>query len=279
MKHPIVPLALVSLVLCGCANPTASPSGVPNTTPSPSPSSAASPTPSPTIVTNAACNEIAFYLDPILATGYTCETWAADPGPMNPHPALTRITLVGYSPSATNPNSPQIFVMSVSDYTATGPTTFATSLADLQGLIGASSPPVYGISAPTPMPVLPDTGGIPGPFAQFGWVSFADGDGVRFITQKSFDAVPLGNDQTFYTFQGLTADNQYWVSAILPIQHSILPATVNDPPVGMTWDQFWADYDNYMTTTVNQLNGQPPDTFDPPIGLLDALISSIVFVP
>jgi hypothetical protein len=197
---------------------------------------------------------------------------------MNPAPEMTRITLIGYSPSATNPISPQIFVMPVGGYAAANPTLFPGTLATLQNLLNASSPPVYGVSAPTPMPVLPEGGGIPGPFAQYGMISFADGVGIRFITQKSFDAIPLANDQTFYTFQGLTSDNQYWVSALLPIQHPILQASADTPPVGMTWDDFWAGYDTYMTTMINQLNAESPDSFDPQIPALDALISSITFV-
>jgi len=232
----------------------------------------------PATATNATCNEIAFYLDPLLATAYTCTTVPADPGPMNPAPEMTRITLIGYSPSATNPISPQIFVMPVNEYATADPTSFPGNLSTLQGLLIASSPPVYG-AAPLPMPVLPEGGGIPGPFFQYGVISFADGVGIRFITQKSFDAVPLANDQTFYTFQGLTTGGQYWVSALLPIQHPILQASGGTPPVGMTWDDFWTGYDTYMTTMINQLNAESPDSFDPQIPALDALVSSITFVP
>lgn len=192
---------------------------------------------------------------------------------------MTCITLVGYSPSATNPMSPQIYVMPVREYGVADPTLFPIWLANLQSLMSASSPPVYGVSGPVPMPVLPQGWGIPGPFAQYAKISFANGHGIRFITQLSFDSVPLANDGTIYTFQGLTTGNQYWVSVRLPIQHPILQASVNNPPAGMSWDDFWIGYDTYMVTMVNQLNSQAPSTFDPSIVMLDALVSSIVFVP
>ncbi|MBN2177114.1 MAG: hypothetical protein JW722_05585 [Demequinaceae bacterium] len=279
MKRLIVPLVLTALALCSCS-PSSLATPTPFATPTPvTPTPSDEPSATPPSPTNAICNEIAFYLDPALATGYTCETVLADPGPMNPAPEMTRITLLGYSPSATNPISPQIFVMPVDEYGIADPSTFPDALATLQGLLSASSPPVYGVSAPTPMPVLPQEGGIPGPFAQYAVVSFADGDGIRFITQKSFDAVPLGNDRTFYTFQGLTTGSQYWVSALLPTQHPILPASADVPPVGMTWDDFWTGYDTYMTNIVNQLNAQSPESFDPQIAMLDALVASIVLIP
>lgn len=283
MKRSLLPLALLSVVLCACGpSGPATPSPTQSTTPSSAspthlPTPSPTPSESPTTPTNAACNEIAFYLDPALATGYTCETFPAETGPVYTHPEMTTITLVGYLWSG-GLRHPRIYVTSVADYTALRPTQIPMDVASLQGWISSATPPVYPTSG-NMLPILPDLGGMPGIFAQYGVVPFADGVGIRFITKLAFDAMPVGNDQTIYTYQALTADGQYWVSAFLPIRNTILVDDENTLPTGMTWDQFYADIDAYFANIVQQLNTQPPGTFEPLIADLDALVSSIALVP
>jgi hypothetical protein len=107
--------------------------------------------------------------------------------------------------------------------------------------------------------------------AQEAYLDFQSGSGVRFISQYGQAASPVGWPHLFYTFQGLTADGEYYVSAILPVNHPVLPH-----PDDVTMDQ--AFYDNYMTYTAQkevELDGQPPASFVPSLLLLDDLVSSL----
>ncbi len=194
---------------------------------------------------------------------------------------MTRITLTGY-PQSRSPWSERIYVISVAAWNTLDPILINGDTSMIEGLLSASAPPPpYGTGGSTWIPpTLPDVGGIPMFFAQYGIVPFADGSGVRFLTELRFDAMPISNQGMIYTYQGLTSDGQYWVSAFLPIQNTALVADEGVLPGGYsTWDAFWADYDPYLLGIVSTLNAQPPGTFAPLIGDLDALISSITFVP
>jgi len=196
---------------------------------------------------------------------------------------MTRITLTGYSQTGSY-LSPRINVMSIAAYEALDNILISGELWVLQGLLSASTPPpAYGTNGSGWVPpILPIGGGMPSFFAQYGLVPFVDGSGIRFLTLLTFEAQPINNNDMFYTYQGLTSDGQYWVSAFLPIHNTALVANGSTLPAGYaTWNDFWTGtgYDAHITGTVATLNTQPPGTFDPLIEDLDDLVSSITFVP
>ena len=90
---------------------------------------------------------------------------------------------------------------------------------------------------------------------------------------------PINNHDLFYTYQGLTSDGTYWVSAILPINNQILPSTAATLPAGMTPDQFISAYNSYLPDITGQLNSQTPASFTPSLTALDTLVASIVVEP
>jgi hypothetical protein len=110
-------------------------------------------------------------------------------------------------------------------------------------------------------------------------IEFQSGKGVRYITQYSQGIVPINNQEMFYTFQGLTADNKYWVAVILPISNSILPANGKNPPDGQSMEEFANNYRTYIADTTAKLNAQGPNSFTPTLAMLDALVNSIVVQP
>jgi hypothetical protein len=97
---------------------------------------------------------------------------------------------------------------------------------------------------------------------------FSSGNGIRFLTQYSQFADPINNHEVFYTYQGLTSDGKYWISATLPISNPLLPADGTNPPNTQNWD-------SYLAAMATQLNAQPPESYSPTITMLDALIASI----
>jgi len=59
---------------------------------------------------------------------------------------------------------------------------------------------------------------------------------------------PVDNQNLFYTYQGMTYDNQYYISAVMPVIHLGLPddgySEIDD------WEEFSNNFDSYITETV-----------------------------
>lgn len=105
-------------------------------------------------------------------------------------------------------------------------------------------------------------------------LEFKNGKGVRFVTQYGQAAYPINNHDMFYTFQGLTSDEAYYVAAVLPVTHPSFPQDGNNPPNG-DWDAFYDNFATYVAGIEQQLNGQPDDSFNPALNLLDDMIQSL----
>jgi hypothetical protein len=53
----------------------------------------------------------------------------------------------------------------------------------------------------------------------------------------------------------------------------------DNPPPGLTWEQFGNQFDTYIADLVTKLEAQPTDSYNPTIAALDALIASIEIHP
>jgi hypothetical protein len=218
------------------------------------------------------CHEISFYLDPALASSTTCEIIPEQPMEMDIHPAYTTVILQDY-PLQNKFFPATISVFPVQRFTELIPDYLPTLVTDLQTIIAG------GLPAESSLPFLPIFHAAQTFHANFALTPFVSGGGIRYLTLYAQYAAPLNNQDLFYTYQGLTADGQYWVSAILPINHVVLPETADPPPGGMTWEQFSATYAVYLPGMVAQLEAQLPDSFTPTLTALDALVSSISIQP
>ncbi len=222
--------------------------------------------------TNVTCNELSLFLDPATASGYNCETIPANTEGMELNPQYTQLTLNGYT-LADKFFAPHISVYSVQGFTEVYPDQIPSSVAALQALIGGGS---TGSSALPFLPIFPAAQVF---HAQYRQLPFQSGEGIRYMTIFAQYFAPVNNHDLFYTYQGLTSDGQYWVSAILPINHPSLPANADNPPGGMSWEEFSNGYDSYSADMTNQLNSQPADSFVPSLNALDALVASIQVQP
>ncbi|MGB7539410.1 MAG: hypothetical protein WBM17_12800 [Anaerolineales bacterium] len=227
----------------------------------------------PTIQTNVQCNELEFYLDPALASGSNCETVPEnienDPFQL---PEYTQVTLQGYVLPPDQPYFQTIHVYRLAEFLALRPQA-STGVDALKALIAGGAP---GADA---LPVMDLLGAAQEFHAQYKVVSFANGSGIRFVSQYAQYYAPINNHDMFLIFQGLTSDEQYYVSAILRISNPILPANADNPPGGLSWEAFGNQFDTYIVDITNQLNAQPEASFVPGIPLLDALIQSITITP
>ncbi len=102
------------------------------------------------------------------------------------------------------------------------------------------------------------------------YMDFANGSGIRYLTQFGQAAGPVTNEELFYTFQGLTDDGAYYVAAVLPIAQSDLPADTASA------DTRFADgFEAYIQGVMEGLATAAPDSFTPKLETLDNMVHTI----
>lgn len=121
--------------------------------------------------------------------------------------------------------------------------------------------------------------------AQIKTIQFQGGSGVRFLTEYAQYYATANNNDLFYEFQGLTSDGKYYILAILPASHPLLAMDENPETVIPAGGIPFPGYDNqnaletYYPAVVNLLNSAAPESFNPALGTLDALIQSLNITP
>ncbi len=190
-----------------------------------------------------------------------------DMPPWTINPDMIEISLGGY-PVVNQYHEPQVFIYPINDYIALD-SNIATTLSSLQTLL-ATQP-----AEPDAIPFLPIYNAAQMMRAKVEYLTFRNGSGVRFITQYGQAAIPINNLSTLYAFVGLTDDNQYLISATMPVTHPLFDADgMTEPPEG--WAVFSENYTTYVDTMESNLLLQPPATFTPDISLLDTMMSSFL---
>jgi hypothetical protein len=281
MRKLIFPLVILSVMMFACniqttVTPTTTTPSTVTQTPELSPvavtDTPVGPIETPTVQTNTTCNELSVYLDPALASDYTCETIPESPEGIATYPQYTKLTLQGYPLTGTF-FTPYISILPIKRYIELLPDFIPGELTALQTLIGGEAP------GDKDLPLLPTLNAAEMFHAQYKLIPFTSGNGIRYMTLLAQFYAPINNKELFYTYQGLTQDGKYWISAILPINNPILPANGNNPPGGQSWDQFTNDYSTYIADLTNQLNSQVSGNFTPSLDMLDALVASITIQP
>lgn len=125
------------------------------------------------------------------------------------------------------------------------------------------------------IPVLPIIGASQVMVAQPRVLDFAGGSGVAFVTTYAQDPQPLTNDNLFYTFQGLTADGDTWISLFYPVRAAGLPASFADSPAAADPQTFMNGFTAYLGDATSALNLLQADQFTPDLEQLDAMVRSI----
>ena len=118
-------------------------------------------------------------------------------------------------------------------------------------------------------------------------ISFQNGSGIRFLTEYGQYPAPANNHELFYQFQGFSADGEYYIVAIFPINVPVLTETgdAGSPlPSGGILYPFFADpnaetLQKYYGDVASLLGATPNEAFTPAIGQLDALIQSMYVAP
>ena len=124
--------------------------------------------------------------------------------------------------------------------------------------------------------------------AQVHRIHFADGDGVRMLTQYGQAVGPVANNGTFYHFEGLTSDGRYYIVAVLPVQAPFLQngnePNASLPAGGIPFPGYenMGDqqvYETYFGAVGAKLDATPADQFSPSLAALDAMLRSFNVSP
>jgi len=115
------------------------------------------------------------------------------------------------------------------------------------------------------------------------YISFANGNGIRYLTEYGQYYAPYNNHDLFYTFQGITSDGKYWVSVVFPVNHTLLPANADAtevPPGSIpipssessTYEE---DMMEYYARMDGLMYAAPENTFTPALDCLDQFVQSL----
>lgn len=202
-----------------------------------------------------------------IAKEATAETVPAVDKSQNPPwwevmPQYDALTLQGY-PVVQHEIRPQLFVFPIKELGVNE--SAGKMVEDLKALLQTSS---EGKN----LPFLPLYQNAQVLHAQVKYLDFKNGQGVRFLTQYNSGMAPINNSQLFYTFQGLTSDGNYYVSAVLPVTLAGLPETAF---TATDFLGYLSDYTKHVINMADLLNEQSASAFTPDLSKLDAMVQSI----
>lgn len=178
-------------------------------------------------------------------------------------PASVEYELIDYALTGTFHDA-KIYVYPIAEYIAMNDSV-AEMIGKLQSINANPTQPL-----PERLPYLPTWNAGPMFYSNHGEVNFQNGTGIRYITEHSQFPHLITNNGMFYTFQGITNDGLYYVSAVLPINIEFL----NGYPTPTDQGDF-VFIENEVKKMTDQLNNSSPESFTPSITALDALIQSI----
>lgn len=173
-------------------------------------------------------------------------------------------------------NSPQLLIYPIDDYLAMYEGSDTTEIADrieaLRTLL-IEQPETID----QPIPVLPGLGNaVQDLRVQNDYLEFENGSGIRFVAHYAQDASPIINDNVFYTFQGLTTDEQFYVALYYPVNTSALPSAFDETEAAEDYEAFAENFETYLQETNDTLNALNPSDFTPNLEDLDSMVESLV---
>ncbi|HNH26026.1 MAG TPA: hypothetical protein PLR93_03350, partial [Anaerolineales bacterium] len=220
---------------------------------------------------------VQFVIPEGLASGASSEVIpAADEataGPWGVAPEYIEFVLMDYSPRDEF-KPPVIRIYPAQEYAAVN-SWAQGSLAKLQAILASPSMSMTNDNLPT----IPFNGAAAQQYAaQAKIVSFANGSGVRMTSQYAQFPGPILKDGSYYHYEGLTNDGKYMVAIMVPVTLPIQATAENPSADGVVYPSDISDtiaLDAYFQGVTDLLNAATPDSFQPNLNVLDALIQSI----
>jgi len=218
---------------------------------------------------------ISFVIPAGLASGAEAQTAAAVEGPLEYSPAFIQFTLKDYPVQA--PNSyyqPEIRIYPAAEYARVS-TWAAESLKRLKNVLANPSAPLENASLPN----VPFMGSAAQLYAaQAKIIPFASVNGVRMISAYAQYPAAITQHDSFYHYEGLTQDGQYYVVVEMPVVLPVYSDASNPGENGITYPtnyQGWEDVQPYYQAVTGLLDASSPEGFNPMLTQLDLLVQSI----
>ena len=215
---------------------------------------------------------VTFFYDPQIASSVSGEEVSAvgsgQGAPREVQPAAIKFSFDGY-PVADSINTPVILIYPVKDYQSVSDA--AAKIIDELRQVIATHPQNFPAEG---LPFLPSWNAAQMMHTKVAYFDFSNGTGVRYLTQYGQATSPINNRYLFYTYQGLTSDDKYYISAIFPVTNAILPPDSSVVPGG-DYQAFSDNFLTYLAGMQDKLDAQPEDAFLPSLTMLDNMIKSI----
>ena len=229
-------------------------------------------TPSGASLPQADFGGVTFAYDPQIASSVSGEEVPAvnegQGAPWEVQPVTIKFSFDGY-PVPDSFTAAEIQIFPVKDFQSMSDVA-AKIIDDLRQVI-AVHPPVSGKKE---FPFLPTWNAAQIIHTKVAYFTFTNGQGVRYLAMNAQNFVPINNKYLFYTYQGLTSDGKYYISAVLPVTNAILPPDDSTIPGG-DFQKFSDTFPTYIAAMQDKLDAQPDDAFVPSLTLLDNMIKSI----
>lgn len=186
--------------------------------------------------------------------------------PSDTYPTYVEFSLENYAVSD-HFHDPVIRIYPVEEYRIISP--YASDIIDnLQQTL--NDQPGGGLNSN--LPFLPMFNAAQLFTAKAAYFDFQNGSGLRYLTMYGQGISPVDNTNLFYTYQGITDDGRYYISAILPVINIGLP---NDGSSQVEdWMAFEENWEIYLSETLTWLEEQAPQNFYPNLEKLDLMMAS-----
>lgn len=189
------------------------------------------------------------------------------------HPAYVEYPLQGYLLTDTF-HDPKIYVYPADEFIQMSES-IGLGINALKNILSSPEQPL-----PEELPFLPTFPADQVFYSNQQILEFQNGKGIRYVTQFDQAPLPINNHEVFYTFQGITNDGKYYISAVLHINAPFL-AAYGSPEYPVPADGIPFDWDNYENVPTHieavkqKLNATDPNSFNPSLLTLDTMIQSI----
>ncbi len=292
MKQKSLLLVLISMLLLGACAPAATPVPVTlppqptaapaTTTPAPEPTTPPEPTALPSSSFQPEISP-AMEIPSGVATGFNMVTVPAETE-FHPHPEYQSIAFDGYAIANVTDtwSQPRVDIFPVDAFIQAMPSA-SKIIFDLKTLDSSQE-----LVAGQRLPFLSTD--IEAQFftAKPKFLSFANVSGIRYLTQYTQGIYPVMNSRLIYTFQGVTSDGKYYVSAILPEGAAFLPDNFdyNNQNAGLPEGaiafpsldsaDFATEIKAYRDAITTKIDQTPDRDFSIPLTALDEMVQSLV---
>ena len=219
-----------------------------------------------------AFQHVSFTYDTTIAHNWTVE-YLANPPDEGAAPSfysgpLRMVFRFSDYPAPLSNVEPVVYVYRIADISSQN----EYKVANLLGALLAKGAPLSNYKS---LPFLPIIDAEQSIIAQPKYVQFQSGSGIRYLTVVGDASQPFGADSVWYTFQGLTSDNKFYIAAVFPLASNIFP---EQPEPDYNPETFGDRSDEYILLSKAALNLAPRSAFTPRLSRLDALAESIQIV-